>query len=29
VLEVVPPELLVLTSEPQPEMGLVERLLGR
>lgn len=29
MLEVVPPELLVLTSEPQPEMGLVERSVTR
>jgi uncharacterized protein YndB with AHSA1/START domain len=29
VLEIVPPELLVLTSEPQPEMGLVERTISR
>lgn len=29
VLEILPPELLVLTSEPQPEMGLVERTVPR
>ena len=29
VLEILPPELLVLTSEPQPEMGLVERTVTR
>jgi len=29
VLEIVPPELLVLTSEPQPEIGLVERTVTR
>jgi len=29
VLEVAPPELLVLTSEPQPELGLVERTISR
>jgi uncharacterized protein YndB with AHSA1/START domain len=29
VLEVTPPELLVLTSDPQPEMGLVERTVTR
>jgi uncharacterized protein YndB with AHSA1/START domain len=29
VLEIVPPELLVLTSEPQPAMGLVERTVTR
>ncbi len=29
VLEIAPPELLVLTSEPQPEIGLVERTITR
>jgi len=29
VLEILPPELLVLTSEPQPEIGLVERTVTR
>ena len=29
VLEILPPELLVLTSEAQPEMGLVERTVTR
>ena len=29
VLEILPPELLVLTSEPQPEMGLLERTVTR
>ena len=29
VLEISPPELLVLSSEPQPEMGLVERTVTR
>lgn len=29
VLEIVPPELLVVASEPQPEMGLVERTVTR
>ena len=29
VLEIVPPELLVLTSEPQPAMGLIERTITR
>ena len=29
VLEILPPELLVLTAEPQPEMGLVERTVTR
>lgn len=29
VLEIVPPELLVLASEPQPAMGLVERTVTR
>ncbi len=29
VLEISPPELLVLTSEPQPEIGLVERTITR
>jgi uncharacterized protein YndB with AHSA1/START domain len=29
VVEISPPELLVLTSEPQPEMGLVERTVTR
>lgn len=29
VLEIVPPELLVLSSEPQPEIGLVERTVTR
>jgi uncharacterized protein YndB with AHSA1/START domain len=29
ILEIVPPELLVLTSEPQPEAGLVERTITR
>ncbi len=29
VLEIVPPELLVVTSEAQPEMGLVERTVTR
>jgi uncharacterized protein YndB with AHSA1/START domain len=29
VIEVKPPELLVLSSEPQPEMGLVERTITR
>lgn len=29
VLEIVPPELLVLASEPQPAMGLVERTITR
>lgn len=29
VLEIVPPELLVLASDPQPEVGLVERTVTR
>jgi uncharacterized protein YndB with AHSA1/START domain len=29
VMEVAAPELLVLTSEPQPEMGLIERTVSR
>lgn len=29
VLEIVPPELLVLTSEPQPAMDLIERTISR
>ena len=29
VLEIAPPELLVLSSEPQPEIGLVERTVTR
>lgn len=29
ILEIAPPELLVLSSEPQPEMGLVERTVTR
>jgi uncharacterized protein YndB with AHSA1/START domain len=29
VVEIKPPELLVLSSEPQPEMGLVERTITR
>jgi uncharacterized protein YndB with AHSA1/START domain len=29
VVEIAPPELLVLSSEPQPEMGLVERTITR
>lgn len=29
ILEISPPELLVLSSEPQPDMGLVERTISR
>jgi uncharacterized protein YndB with AHSA1/START domain len=29
IMEIVPPELLVLTSQPQPEMGLVEPTITR